>query len=198
MRLLSRQQITEVAEQLRINRQWQRAASACCAAVVALIMVSQALAQQQAMKRWASHHDVLVATSDIAPGETLTTDNTSRTPAPRALTPRDALVSLESDDVASSLIVEGQVISRVDVGATTSLTPQGWKTVALPDEVMLPLSTVGARVDVVIEARVVVSNAVLISVATDAQNATIAVPEQHAPSVAIAAQRGALTLVGSS
>ncbi len=161
-------------------------------------MVSQALAQQQAMKRWVSHHDVLVATSDIAPGETLTTDNTSRTPAPRALTPRDALVSLESGDVASSLIVEGQVISRVDVGTTTSLTPQGWKTVALPDEVMLPLSTVGARVDVVIEARVVVSNAILIGIATDAQNATIAVPERHAPSVAIAAQRGTLTLVGSS
>ncbi len=161
-------------------------------------MVSQVLSQQKAMKSWTTHHDVLVATSDISPGETLMADNTSRISAPQALTPRDALMSLESGDVASSLIVEGQVISRVDVGDTTSLTPQGWKTVALPADVMLPLSMVGARVDVVIEARVVVSKAVLISVATDAQNATIAVPEQHAPSVAIAAQRGTLTLVGSS
>jgi hypothetical protein len=63
---------------------------------------------------------------------------------------------------------------------------------------MLPLSIVGAKVDVVVEARVVVSNAVLISISTDSQNATIAVPEQYAPGVAIAAQRGSLTLVGSS
>jgi len=194
----SRQHVAEVSEQLRLNRQWQRALSACCAAVVALIMISQVLSQQKAMKSWTTHHDVLVATSDISPGETLTADNTSRISAPQALTPRDALVSLESGDIASSLIVEGQVISRLHVGATTSLTPEGWKTVALPDEVMLPLSIVGAKVDVVVEARVVVSNAVLISISTDSQNATIAVPEQYAPGVAIAAQRGSLTLVGST
>lgn len=161
-------------------------------------MMSQVISQQKVTKSWERLHDVLVATSDISPGEALTADNTSRVSAPQAITPRDALVALESDEIASTLIVEGQVISKLNVGSTTSLVPEGWKTVALPDEVMLPLSSVGAKLDVVVEARVVVSNAILIGVATDSQNAAIAVPEQHAPSVAIAAQQGLLTLVGSS
>jgi len=50
---------------------------------------------------------------------------------------------------------------------------------------------------VVIDAHIVVNNAILITTATEIHSATIAVPEQHAPAVAIAAQRGALTLVGS-
>ena len=77
------------------------------------------------------------------------------------------------------------------------MTPVGWKTVALPEDVMLPLAAVGAKVDVVIDAHIVVNNAILITTATEIHSATIAVPEQHAPAVAIAAQRGALTLVGS-
>ncbi|MBM3638878.1 MAG: hypothetical protein FJW98_05510 [Actinobacteria bacterium] len=198
MRGLSKRRVAEVSEQLRLNRQWQRALAACCAVFVALIVMSQVLSQQKVMQRWATTQEVLVATSDISPGETLTPENTMRTSVPQAITPRDALVLLTSDKSASALIVAGQVISKLHVGATATLTPEGWKTVALPDDVMLPLSIVGAKVDVVVETRVVVNNAILVGIATDTHNATIAVPEQHAPAVAIAAQQGTLTLVGSS
>lgn len=198
MRGLSKRRVAEVGEQLRLNRQWQRALAACCAAVVALIVMSQVLSRQKVMQRWATTQEVLVATSDISPGEALTPENTMRTSVPQAITPRDALVLLTSDESASALIVAGQVISKLHVGATGTLTPEGWKTVALPDDVMLPLSIVGAKVDVVVETRVVVNNAILIGIATDTHNATIAVPEQHASAVAIAVQQGTLTLVGSS
>lgn len=198
MRGLTKRHVAEVSEQLRLNRQWQRVLAACCAAVVALVVMSQFLSQQKVLQRWATIRHVLVATSDISPGETLTAENTLRTSVPQAITPRDALLVLTSNETASSLIVAGQVISKLHVGATATLIPEGWKTVALPNEVMLPLSTVGAKVDVVVETRVVVSDAILIGIATDTHNATIAVPEQHAPTVAVAAQQGVLTLVGSS
>ena len=197
MRPTTNRHIAELQDRLRTDRRLQVIVSLVCAVFVAVVITTHIVSLQTSIQQWTGDNQVLVAISDIAPGDALTNANTTSRPIPHSITPRNALTSIRDETVATSLIVSGQVISEHHIGVATSMTPVGWKTVALPEDVMLPLAAIGANVDVVIDAHIVVNNAILITTATEIHSATIAVPEQHAPAVAIAAQRGALTLVGS-
>lgn len=180
-----------------VDRQLQITVSFLCAMLVALVVTSHVITLRSSIHAQTSDIEVLVALADIAPGDALTPLNTSMQSVPRHLTPRDALTSRRNDSSAASLIVTGQIIGEHHIGTAASIAPRDWKTIALPNEVMLPLASVGAKVDVVIDARIVVNDAVLVAVANATQSSTIAVPEKFAPDVAIAAQRGTLTLVGT-
>ena len=197
MRRTTNRHFAEFSDRLLAERRLQITFSMLCATFVALVVTSHVFSLRSSIHEQTSDIEVLVAITDIAPGDTLTSLNTSTRFVPKHLTPRDVLASRRNDSTAASLIVTGQMIGEHHIGTAPSLTPHGWKTVALPSELILPLASVGAKVDVVIDSRIVVNNAVLVSVASETRSSTIAVPEQHAPAVAVAAQRGLLTLVGA-
>ena len=197
MHRFAKRRLTEFSGRLLVDRRLQITVSFLCAIVVALVVTSHVVALRSSIHEQTSDIEVLVAITEIAPGDALTSLNTSTRLVPKHLTPRDVLASRRNNSTAASLIVTGQMIGEHHVGTAPSLTPHGWKTVALPSDLMLPVASVGAKVDVVIDSRIVVTDAILVSVLNETRSSTIAVPEQHAPAVAVAAQRGLLTLVGA-
>ncbi len=151
-------------------------------------------AADRARDEWGATTPVLVATSDIASGDTLAGAVTTRD-WPAALAPPGALGELPDDAVARQRVAAGDIVSTVDVTAAgaLALVPAGWLAVPVTES---PRSgaTAGDRVQVASEGVVIAADARVVGM-VDADVTLVAVPAGDAPLLPLAADNGALTLL---
>ena len=151
-------------------------------------------AADRARDEWGATTPVLVATSDIAPGDALA-GAVSAHDWPVALAPPGALGELADDAVARQHLAAGDLVSTADLAGRGSLAlvPAGWLAVPVTES---PRSgaAAGDRVQVASEGIVVAADALVIGT-VDADVTLVAVPASDAPLLPLAADAGALTLL---
>lgn len=130
--------------------------------VLCIVMYASALqedankARAEAMERYGGEQvDVLVATSDIYPGESLNASNTTMRTWLSDLLPEDCITKLEDvqNKQTTSLILAGEAIStrRFDGGSTQLDVPEGHVAISVPAEEVQAVGgtlSAGSRVDV--------------------------------------------------
>lgn len=113
-------------------------------------------ARAEAMERYGGEQvDVLVATNDIYPGESLNASNTTVRTWLSDLLPEDCITSLEDiqNKQTTSLILAGEAVSarRFDEGSTELDIPAGYVAISVPAEEVQTVGgtlSAGNRVDV--------------------------------------------------
>jgi hypothetical protein len=143
---------------------------------------------------WGAHRAVLVATNDLAPGDTLAVEMRQ---APVALVPDQALVDAATagDVLVRQHIMAGEIVTEADVGLAAGvmgLVPAGWVAVTVVES---PVSGVapGDRVRLSSDGLVIVDEALIVGTTESAT--TIAVPAGVAPLVPVAARAGTLDVL---
>lgn len=145
---------------------------------------------------------VIVATRPVEAGEQLSGQNTQARQHPALTLPTGAVAALLGDEVASSAIHTGEVVTEARLGGL----PTGDRTeVAIPAHTALPPLAPGDRVDVLVtlplpgdgsaQAQATLTVATAAVVTNTAEHAvTIAVTEQELLPVASAVIQGSITL----
>ena len=146
-------------------------------------------------KKWSSHRTVLVVTSAIEKGDVITSRNTRRLDIPLAVTPNDALEKITSGDTARLALQPNTPVtaSMVTSAKETVNIPNGWRIVALPDNMPSPPLQLSDAVDVVAGEAVIAAGVLVVSL----QPLTVAVPADVAASVASVAQMGEASLIST-
>lgn len=155
-----------------------------CTSVVAESIVTTRTQRDQ----WTSEVSVVVLTADVPANGTLTSTNTKLISLPRALIATDAMTSLPP-----------HTRTRIALTANTPLTqsllipesesidiPNGWRVIALPQDVATPKLTPGDRVDVIIGKSVVSRECIVVSLSP----LSLALPAAAVPSVTAASPLG--------
>ncbi|MEX2293704.1 MAG: hypothetical protein WD691_07930 [Acidimicrobiales bacterium] len=169
---------------------------------------------EQTRRAWGTERLVLVARHDLDAGDNVDAGDVELVARPAALIPATALERLPADPVLRVDVIEGEVLVAQRLapsglqGAAARL-PAGTLGVAIPiDSSTTPPLTPGDRVDILVALpRDTAGNgppgftltAAALVVAVDDASATIAVPRDLAPRVAVALGEGAvfLALVGA-
>jgi hypothetical protein len=152
---------------------------------------------------------VLIATSIIEPGDTITTQLFSLRTLPRSAVAPTALHDLQFGLVAQQSISIGELLTTTNTGMTASTQlqlPIGFRSVAIVPPAALPPMQVGDHVDIIANGVVLAADALVLSLM---QNKTgtvtgavigviVAVPAELSAAVASAAAIGDATLVVSS
>lgn len=143
-------------------------------------------------QRWSSNISVVVLTADIPANETLTSANTKLISLPRALIASDALTSLPPHTrTRLALTANTPLSASLVIPASESIdVPQGWRVIALPQDISAPPVTIGDKVDLIVGNTVVASDCILYSTSPYA----VAVPLDVASSVAAAARLGEISI----
>lgn len=189
------------------NHGQQRRVIVICSGVAALVFFVNIVQLQSQRQQLAAHFTVLVATSDIAAGEPVTTAVVRQLFVPASLVTASVIVDLPGTAYAQQNIGVGEVITSINVtdqAANTSVVPAGWRTIAITSPTALPPMSAGDHVDVIANGVVLVANAVVVSTTGELSppqdmtfiiHVVIGVPADAAPSVATAAALGEATLV---
>jgi hypothetical protein len=172
--------------------------------MVFFVNIVQLQSQRQQL---AANFTVLVATSDIASGQRVTTAEVRPLLVPASLVSASVIVDLPGTAYAQQNIGVGEVITSINVtdqAANISVVPAGWRTIAITSPTALPPMSAGDHVDVIANGVVLVTNAVVVATTgelsapnnmTYITHVVIGVPADAAPSVATAAALGDATLV---
>lgn len=199
----------QVALALRRRPRLRRALAAvtgvACGAVVMLTM-QQA---EGARERWGRTVPVLVATRDIPAGEALDASNSRVVGHPEPLVPAGALGSAPPRTRVSAALFAGEVVREErlapgDLSSVAARLPEGTRAIAIPSEPgTTPPLRVGDLVDIVVALPTdaagggppgfALATEVTVVDVSD-QAATLAVPRDVAPRVAVAFGQGAITL----
>lgn len=161
--------------------------------VCAMLAVDAVTAVRREKAAWTRDVSVVVLAGDVGKGEVISASNTSTVRLPRALTPADALTSLPAGLTARVAMRAHTLlaISLVVPPADAVEIPHGWRVIALPRDLALPVVDPGDRVDIVVGDTVVAVEAVMVS--TDPFS--VAVPADVVARVAAAARLGEATVV---
>lgn len=190
----------------RDHRQ-QRRVIALCAGVAAVVFFVNIIQLQSQKHRLAANFTVFVATTDIAPGDPVTTAVVRPLLVPASLVAVTVIIDLPNTAYAQQNIGVGELITSINVAdksSNISIVPAGWRTVAITSPTALPPMSAGDHVDVIANGVVLVANAVVVSTAGELSppdsvvfitHVVIGVPADSAPSVATAAALGDATLV---
>jgi hypothetical protein len=192
----------------RNNRRRQQviAGLACCAGLTFFVTLSR---MQSATASLGLTTPVLIATSIIEPGDTITTQLFSLRTLPRSAVAPTALHDLQFGLVAQQSISIGELLTTTNTGMTASTQlqlPIGFRSVAIVPPAALPPMQVGDHVDIIANGVVLAADALVLSLM---QNKTgtvtgavigviVAVPAELSAAVASAAAIGDATLVVSS
>ena len=165
---------------------------AALAAALAVGVDNQFTALDEAQRNWGSTRSVLVANGSLEPGDPIVARSID---LPLAAIPPGALDDLPVGARLHQRVGTGEVLTELDViaarGPASRATP-GTIVVALSD----PLSrgvTIGLRVQVAADGRVLAESATVVEVADDV--IFVAVDASAAPMVAVAAQQGIASLL---
>jgi Flp pilus assembly protein CpaB len=188
-------------------------ASACLAALSALVAAGSLQAAVGDRERYGRPVTVVVATQGLAPGDRLVPDTAELRPVPSSLVPEGALTDEPAGQVVTATVPAGEVVVAQRVGAaalspTAARLPPGTRGLAVPlGTGALPLHP-GDRVDVVatlddgpLHAGTPATTVVppvatgATVVAVDETAATVAVTAEEAAGVARAVHGGAVTLL---
>jgi Flp pilus assembly protein CpaB len=185
------------------------AAVGALAVVTGLGVTALSRQAEHARDRWGEGVPVLIATRDLAPGDQLSADATRVVERPEPLVPADALAALDDRVRVAAPIYADEVVvpARLVPGSLSSTAARlrtGTRAVAVPlDPATSPPLQEGDRVDVVValpEAAAgdgppgfaIASEVDVVDV--DDAAATLAIPRDDVPRVAVALGQGAVTL----
>ena len=170
----------------------------CCAALTFFITLSR---MQSATASLGSTTTVLIATSNIEPGDIITTQLSSLRSLPRSAVTPTALHDLQTGLVAQQSISIGELLTTTNTGtsATQQLQlPAGFRSVAIVPPAALPPMQVGDHVDIIANGVVLAADALVLGLIEDTIGVIVAVPADLSAAVASAAAIGDATLVVSS
>ena len=184
----------------RNNRRRQQviASLVCCAALTFFITLSR---MQSATASLGSTTPVLIASSNIEPGDIITTQLFSLRTLPRSAVTPTALHDLQTGLVAQQSISIGELLTTTNTGTSTSKQlqlPVGFRSVAIVPPAALPPMQVGDHVDIIANGLVLAADALVLSLIEDTIGVIVAVPAELSAAVASAAAIGDATLVVSS
>ena len=184
----------------RNNRRRQQviASLVCCAALTFFITLSR---MQSATASLGSTTPVLIASSNIEPGDIITTQLFSLRTLPRSAVTPTALHDLQTGLVAQQSISIGELLTTTNTDTSTSKQlqlPVGFRSVAIVPPAALPPMQVGDHVDIIANGIVLAADALVLSLIEDTIGVIVAVPAELSAAVASAAAIGDATLVVSS
>ena len=184
----------------RNNRRRQQviAGLVCCAALTFFITLSR---MQSATASLGLTTPVLIATSNIEPGDIITTQLFSLRSLPRSAVAPTALHDLQTGLVAQQSISIGELLTTTNTGTSTSKQlqlPIGFRSVAIVTPAALPPMQVGDHVDIIANGVVLAADALVLSLIENTPGVIVAVPAELSAAVASAAAIGDATLVVSS
>ena len=184
----------------RNNRRRQQviASLVCCAALTFFITLSR---MQSATASLGSTTPVLIASSNIEPGDIITTQLFSLRTLPRSAVTPTALHDLQTGLVAQQSISIGELLTTTNTDTSTSKQlqlPVGFRSVAIVPPAALPPMQVGDHVDIIANGIVLAADALVLSLIEDTTGVIVAVPAESSAAVASAAAIGDATLVVSS
>ena len=181
---------------LQIQRRVQLIAVLAVSMVIGFLVARTVLSTRTSQHQWTSQTSILVTSSNLATGESLTNANTHRVALPLAIQPADALTKIPTNArtrialssrtaLTSSMIIRDN--ARIQI-------PSGWRGVAMPTDLVAPTVIVGDHVDVVSADAVIAAGALVIELSSN-NGITIAVPAESAAVVATASRNGDASLV---
>ena len=184
----------------RNNRRRQQviAGLVCFAALTFFITLSR---MQSATDSLGLTTPVLIASSNIEPGDIITTQLFSLRTLPRSAVAPTALHNLQTGLVAQQSISIGELLTTTNTGTSTSKQlqlPAGFRSVAIVPPAALPPMQVGDHVDIIANGIVLAADALVLSLIEDTIGVIVAVPAELSAAVASAAAIGDATLVVSS
>lgn len=137
---------------------------------------------------WTSTVSVLVLTEDVEAKSLLTSTNTQLVTLPTAVIPADVLTSLPARTHTRVALTANTPLTQslVIPSAESIQIPNGWRVIALPQDIATPLLTPGDQVDVIIGESVASPDSVVISL----KPFSIAVPAELVPTVSSASRLG--------
>ena len=174
----------------------------CCAALTFFIALSR---MQSATTSLGLTTPVLIASSNIEPGDIITTQLFSLRTLPRSAVTPTALHDLQTGLVAQQSISIGELLTTTNTGTSTSKQlqlPVGFRSVAIVPPAALPPMQVGDHVDIIANSIVLAADVLVLSLMEDTNSEVVgvivAVPAELSAAVASAAAIGDATLVVSS
>jgi len=181
---------------LQIQRRAQLIAVLVVSVVSGFLVARTMHSTRNTQHQWASQVSVLVTSSNIAAGESLTNANTHRISLPLAIQPPDALTKIPTDArVRIALTSRTALSTSMIIGDNARIQiPSGWRGVAMPTDLVAPTVIAGDQVDVVTADTVIAAGALVIEV-SPTNGITIAVPAESAAVVATASRNGDASLV---
>ena len=184
----------------RNNRRRQQAIAGlvCFAALMFFITLSR---MQSATDSLGLTTPVLIASSNIEPGDIITTQLFILRTLPRSAVTPTALHNLQTGLVAQQSISIGELLTTTNTGTSTSKQlqlPVGFRSVAIVPPAALPPMQVGDHVDIIANGLVLAADALVLSLIEDTIGVIVAVPAELSAAVASAAAIGDATLVVAS
>jgi len=188
----------------RNNRRRQQviAGLVCCAALTFFVTMSR---MQSATSSLGETTSVLIATSDIKPGDLITPQLFNRHTLPRSAVAPTALHDVQIGLVAQQSISIGELLTTTNTGTSTSKQlqlPVGFRSVAIMPPAALPPIQVGDHVDIIANGVVLAADALVLSLMENTTGVItgviVAVQAELSAAVASAAAIGDATLVVSS
>ena len=184
----------------RNNRRRQQAIAGlvCFAALMFFITLSR---MQSATDSLGLTTPVLIASSNIEPGDIITTQLFILRTLPRSAVTPTALHNLQTGLVAQQSISIGELLTTTNTGTSTSKQlqlPVGFRSVAIVPPAALPPMQVGDHVDIIANGIVLAADALVLGLIEDTIGVIVAVPAELSAAVASAAAIGDATLVVSS
>ncbi len=175
------------------QRRAQVLAACVLCGTVAILATEAVVTQRIARNKWASQHSVLVTTSPLQPGDSLTMQNTRVISLPLALTPADAHTSLPRHRHTRIALEANTPLTRsVTVPSSEAVAvPDGWRVVALPPDIPVPQVHIGDRVDVVSSVNVIASNCIVMATSP----MSVAAPLDRVPQIVAVSRLGELAVV---
>lgn len=182
------------------SRRIQLATISTLAAIGGLIYALSVMQLQQQRSLLGDYIMVRLAATDITIGEPITLSNTQEFTMPMQFVLPSTLTSLPDVLTATSLIMQGDVISTQNSSAPdeTSIVPVGMRAVSIVPRVAMPPLTPGTIVDIIANGKIIAAQGVVLSTLPDDVGVVVAVSEQVAPLVASAAAIGEAAIVLSS
>ena len=188
----------------RNNRRRQQviACLVCCAALTFFVTLSR---MQSATSSLGKTTSVLIATSDIKPGDLITSQLFILRTFPRSAVAPTALHDVQIGLVAQQPISIGELLTTTNTGTSTSKQlqlPVGFRSVAIVPPAALPPMQVGDHVDIIANGVVLAADALVLSLIENTTSVItgviVAVQAELSAAVASAAAIGDATLVVSS
>ena len=170
----------------------------CCAALTFFITLSR---MQSATASLGLTTPVLIASSNIEPGDIITSQLFSLRTLPRSAVAPTALHNLQTGLVAQQSISIGELLTTTNTGTSTSKQlqlPIGFRSVAIVPPAALPPMQVGDHVDIIANGVVLAADALVLSLIENTPGVIVAVPVDLSAAVASAAAIGDATMVVSS
>ena len=181
---------------LQIQRRAQLIAVLVVSVIIGFLVARTVHSTRTSQHQWTSQTSILVTSSNLAAGESLTNANTHQVALPLAIQPHDALTKIPTNArtrialssrtaLSTSMIIRDN--ARIQI-------PSGWRGVAMPTDLVAPTVIAGDHVDVVTADTVIAAGALVIEV-SPTNGITIAVPAESSAVVATASRNGDASLV---